>query len=294
MTVSTRHIPLRAALAIGAIGGLLVGGNALAQSGNAPIVRTAPAAGSNANCCDLPESQIVKVPGVVAPGASVVIGAGNAGRGYSTYIEGGHSQQSSIYYFNQGHGATVAPYESSVLNNLKVEGGLQTVTEEIAVTEEYCAPAEVSIQAQPVQAVCIDDKGAPHPASQVFGEEAISTTYTGEVFRCMAGTSMQVTVGSFANSDAMFDGGRTFSCKKGEALTHSVGGQLSCAPAAAQRNCNERSLLRRYGPGVKTLQAKSPSCIPSHRTVMKEVVVEKPISSSGRIVLDGGVGQNVY
>lgn len=293
MTVSTRHIALRAVLAAGVFGGILIGGNAIAQSGSPPVVRTSPMPGNG--CCDLPQNQIVKVPGVRAPGASVVVGAGNAGHGYSTYIQGGQQEQAGIYYFNQrGQGAMTAPYESSVLNNLNVEGGMQTVTEEVAVTEQYCAPTQVSVMQQPVQAVCIDDKGAPHPASQVFGDETISPTYSGEVFRCMAGTSMQVNVGSFSNNAATFDGGRTFSCQKGEALSHSAGGQLSCAPAAPQRNCNERSLLRRYGPGVKTIQAKTPACIPSERTVMKQISVEKPIASSGRIVLDGGVGQNVY
>lgn len=299
MTVSTRHMTFRAALVAGAFGGVIVGGNALAQS--TPVVRTAPTGSAN-NCCDLPQNQIIEVPGVRAPGASVVIGAGNAGHGYSTYIQQGQGQQAGVYYFNNGGGATVAPYESSVLNNLQVEGEMQrvteTVTEQVPVTEQYCAPADVTVMAQPVQAVCIDDKGAPHPASQVFGEERIDATYNGEVFRCMAGTSMQVTVGSYANTAAVFDGGRTFSCKKGESLNHSVGGQLSCAPEAPQRNCNERSLLRRYGPGLKTVSAKTPACIPTQRTVMKQVTrqvqVEKPISSSGRIVLDGGVGQNVY
>ncbi len=294
MTVSTRHIKLRAILAAGVFGGIIVGGSALAQSGSPPVVRTAPM-DNGANCCDLPENQIVKVPGVRAPGASVIIGAGNAGRGYSTYIRNGQSEQAGVYYFNNGgHGATVAPYESSVLNNLNVQGGMQTVTEKVATTEEYCAPTDMRDVIQSVQAVCIDDKGAPHPASQVFGEEDIASAYSGEVFRCMAGTSMQVTVGSFNDNGAVFDGGRTFSCSKGEALLHSAGGNLSCAPEAPQRNCNERSLLRRHGPGIKKIMSKTPACIPSQRTVMKEVQIEKPISSSGRIVLDGGVGQNVY
>ncbi len=301
MAVSTRHKTYRAALLASTFGLILVGGNALAQSGSPPVVRTGPMPGGS-NCCDLPEHQVVKVPGVRAPGASVIVGAGDAGRGYATYLRQEQSHHAGVYYYNKGYGAEVAPYESSVLNNLRVEGENQlvteVVTEQVPVTEDYCAPAEVTVMEQPVQAVCIDDRGAPHPASQVFSDERISHSYNGEVFRCMAGTSMQVTVGSFANNDAVFDGGRTFSCKKGESLTHSVGGNLSCAPEAPQRNCNERSLLRRYGPGIKTIKAKTPACIPTQRTVMKEVSrevqIEKPISSSGRIVLDGGVGQNVY
>jgi hypothetical protein len=165
------------------------------------------------------------------------------------------------------------------------------------MVEDYCAPAEVELMARPVQAVCIDDKGAPHPASQVFEDESVRATYKGEVFRCMAGTYMQVTIGNYTDTGASYSDARTLSCAKGEALVHAPGGQLSCAPQSPMRDCNERSLLRKYGPGAKSVQMEA-ACIPSQRTVMQQVTREveskEAITTSGRLVLDGGVGTGVY
>ena len=88
------------------------------------------------------------------------------------------------------------------------------------------------------------------------------------------------------------------SCRKGEALVHAPGGQLSCRTQTAARNCNERSLLRRHGPGIKMVEGaiQPQACIPSTRTVMKTVskqVKVKKASASGSLILDGGVGQGV-
>ena len=85
----------------------------------------------------------------------------------------------------------------------------------------------------------------------------------------MAGTNMQVTLGAMQNGTASFASGETFACRKGEALLHGGNGQLSCAPQTPQRDCNERSLLRRHGPGIKLVQYKmsAKTCIPRTRTV---------------------------
>ena len=103
-----------------------------------------------------------------------------------------------------------------------------------------------------VQAVCVDDRGRPHAASQIFAERDVMGHYKGEIFRCIAGTKLQATIAEFHGKVA-FDGGQTMDCVKGEALWHEDGA-LTCRPAKPQRNCYERSLLRRHGAGYKVFQ----------------------------------------
>ena len=187
------------------------------------------------------------------------------------------------YYAPQGVGATA-------IATLNVDGGEEIITE----TEEYCED-QIAIKTvmRPVQAVCIDDKGVPHPASQVDASDRVPAGYKGELFRCMAGTSMQVTLGSVQNGKATFANGETFACRKGEALVHHANGQLTCAPQSPQRSCNERSLLRRHGAGIKLVQSKlsTKTCIPRTREVTRTVQGE---GSSQPMIFDGGVGQGVY
>ena len=116
----------------------------------------------------------------------------------------------------------------------------------------------------------------PHPASRVDGEIAVVAGHTGEIYRCVAGTRMQVTVGEMVNGAASFDRGDTFSCAKGEALVHTRGGELQCRPQAPERDCNERSLLRKFGPGIKLVNMPSQKaiCEPTRRQTVTKVVKE--------------------
>jgi hypothetical protein len=106
---------------------------------------------------------------------------------------------------------------------------------------------------------------------------------------------MQVTLGEMKDGKPSFAAGETFSCQKGEALWHAPGGKLSCKPQKAERNCNERSLLRKYGPGVKLVEVAQAKkiCEPATRTkitkVKKEVQVPRP-TATGDLDLTGGVG----
>ena len=183
-----------------------------------------------------------------------------------------------------------------------VVGGVyetQTVTEDQAFTETTCVDRpRVAVVERPVQAVCLDDTGTPHPASRLSPDDTVAASYNGEVFRCMAGTSMQVTLGSYTDGEADFAQAQTFSCEKGEALTYGPGGTLECARQAPARNCNERSLLRRYGPGMKRVAVSTPEtyCEPTTRTVFRpvtrEVQVEAQLAPT-TLQLNGGVGQGV-
>ncbi|WP_414642223.1 hypothetical protein, partial [Brevundimonas sp.] len=142
-----------------------------------------------------------------------------------------------------------------------------------------------------IQAVCIDDRSVPHPASQVRPGRDVDGDYDGELYRCLAGTWLQVTIAEYLG-EVRFDNGETMSCRKGEALWHGRGGSVECRPAKPERDCNERSLLRRYGAGVKILTMIREETYTEYR---EEVVEQAGIAVSGAsITLDGGVGGRVF
>ena len=108
---------------------------------------------------------------------------------------------------------------------------------------------------------------------------------------------MQVTIAHWSEHIS-FDGGDTMSCAKGEALYHVAGGaaaadgghggRLECRPQRPARDCNERSLLRRFGAGVKVLWI----AITERYTAYREESVQG--STATAMSLDGGVGGVVY
>jgi hypothetical protein len=135
-----------------------------------------------------------------------------------------------------------------------------------------------------IEASCLDDKGAPHPASQVHPERDVADDYDGELFRCIAGTRLQATIGDW-NAGPVLAKGETLACDKAQALYHSPGGAVACRAQAPARDCNERSLLRRYGPGVKALKLVREETVTAYR----EETVERT-RVGGALTLDGGVG----
>lgn len=329
MTVSTRNTLLAGA---GLFCAALIGGIAYAGGGNggspcsgggcmpggghgpAVVPGGGMGGGNGGHCCKGPKGPRVHIPGVNVSGPNVTVTGSNVHVNQGSFISQTNSylstsvvssSQSDVIISGGGGGffsaQGVAP---SAINELNVEGGaetyLETITEQVPMTEEFCED-KISIQTvvRPVQAVCIDDKGVPHPASRVDASEHVPATYKGELFRCMAGTSMQVTLGQVEQGHASFGHGETFACRKGEALVHKRGGDLVCAPQMPERSCNERSLLRRHGPGIKLVEArhKTKVCVPKTRTVMKTVErqVEKTRETKAQsMVFDGGVGQGVY
>ena len=106
-----------------------------------------------------------------------------------------------------------------------------------------------------IQAFCFDDKDVPHPASQVAPDRDIDEAYEGEVYRCIAGSHMQVTIAQFRDKIS-FEGGQTLTCQKGEALYHIArpGRRPARVPAAEARPRLQRALaaapLRRRHQGA--------------------------------------------
>jgi hypothetical protein len=290
MSVSWRNIAACVGVGLLAASSASVG---LAQTtccSPVPAVTPSPSNG----CCTPPRNIIVNVPGLNVGGASVNVGAVSSSvavAGVSTtlssgvVVSGASSSGSSIIY-GGGGGYSYAPPAASSIRNLNVEGGFDVKT----VTEDYCVDKKTEQRSlRPVQAVCLDDKNTPHPASRLDDDTKVERDFSGEVYRCLAGSHMQVTLGEMKDGFPSFAAGETFSCAKGESLWHAPGGKLECRAQKVERNCNERSLLRKYGPGVKQIEVISSKsiCEPAKRT--KEIKVPRQ-SAVGDLQLDGGVG----
>jgi hypothetical protein len=92
-----------------------------------------------------------------------------------------------------------------------------------------------------VQAFCMDATNNPHPAAQTFAGRDVATDFSGEIFRCLAGTSMRYTVSGAARE-----------CAAGEALWFE-GGALSCRAQVAREREDDRALLREFRAGDKVV-----------------------------------------
>ncbi len=156
-----------------------------------------------------------------------------------------------------------------------------------------------------IQAFCLDDKDVPHPASQLTPDRDVGD-YEGEIYRCLAGTRLQYVVAEYKAESAAclipagdtgraaascFNGGQTIVCNKSDSLYYTPngtgGGALACKPQKPARDCNERSLLRRFGAGVKILTIVSMERYTDYR---EEVVREASTVVQTNLALDGGVG----
>tara|TARA_R110002167_G_scaffold3743_13_gene18184 strand:- start:2522 stop:3184 length:663 start_codon:yes stop_codon:yes gene_type:complete len=199
----------------------------------------------------------------------------NARAGSSVYVQGGGGAYVTVDQ----------PYPTTI-SGLMVEGA--AVSQVVRVPFESRRRLEKRVV---IQAVCIDDRSVPHPASQVRPDREVDNDYEGELYRCLAGTSLQITIAEYLGT-VSFDHGETMSCRKHEALWHGRGGAVECRPEKPERDCNERSLLRRYGAGIKILTMIREETYTEYRD---EVVQTSGVAVSGAsITLDGGVGGRVF
>ena len=195
----------------------------------------------------------------------------------------GSGAGSSVYYGGGGGGGGYAPpMASGMIQGLNVEAGRR-------VKRTAYEASRTKIKKVVIQAVCIDDRTIPHPASQVSPDRDIDDAYDGEIYRCIAGTWLQATIADF-HERIDFTGGHTLTCAKHEALYHSRGGAVTCRPEKPARDCNERSLLRRFGAGIKVLTMITVE----KYTAYREEEEKTETSVAGVMSLDGGVGGIVY
>ena len=235
------------------------------------------------NCCAPPVNNVI-IPGVeviVAPSvvvnanvqATAIAGAG-AGAGAGTAVLVGTG--------GGGGGGFTGPGPVGLIQNLDVDngGGLKRTAYEATRTK---------VKKVIIEVVCIDDLQVPHPGSQVMPDRDIADSYDGELYRCIAGTHMRATFADYTGQIA-FDHGWTLDCDKGQALYHSPGGAVACRAQIPARDCNERSLLRRFGAGIKIL-----TMITTERyTAYKEEVIQGSSSTVTSMSTDGGVGGVQY
>ena len=191
----------------------------------------------------------------------------------------GSGSSAAFYGGGGGGGSYIGPSATGFVQNLNVSGGEARRT---AFEATRTRMIKVVIEAS-----CIDEKDVPHPASQVTPDRDIDDGYEGEIYRCIAGTHMQYVFAEYGGRIA-FDHGQTVTCLNAQALYHSAGGKLECRAQRPARDCNERSLLRRFGAGVKILTMISVE----HYTDYREESVQS--QTAGTISLDGGVGGMVY
>jgi hypothetical protein len=260
--------------------------------------------GGSPGCCDIPKTHNIDIPGInvgtpninvgapnvtlnqggVSFGGVNVVGGGVSGGGI---FLGGGVQEQQFIGGGGGGGVSYDGPSGGMFSALSVVGAgdasasTQTETATRTVMTEYA-----------LRAVCLDDRGAPHPASQVSGDRNV-TGREGEIYRCMAGTAMQITVGRLVNGAANYDGAHTINCAKGQALAF-IGGQLGCATQSQQASCHERSLLRRYGPGEKVIAIATTETYQTTRVVNQTVTTRTQAVRSTRetLRLDGGVNGN--
>ena len=254
------------------------------------------AGGTSCNCtvappppcnCNVPTGHQVNVPGVniTAPSVTVVsptifVGGANVQVQASSVASAQADAQSSASAsasgeaaaqgMAQAYGAPNAVAAANALGFALGAGGGGGFASSAAVANSYI-PA-LTVESAETRQVC--------------AERDVTAGYEGELFRCIAGARMQYTLADYAGS-ADFARGQTVSCLKGEALYHAAGGAVACRPQKPARDCNERSLLRRYGAGIKVLTLASARQCVSYRS---ETAEGSAAGAGGALQLDGGVG----
>lgn len=271
MAVPTRYILAALAFGVAALGLFLLPTDAAAEC-NGPCVRQPPSCHQGCNtptpppapprpqCCQTPV--VVVPPPYVPPPNIVVVNSGARASAQANAI--------AIAVANVQTGDTI------IRSNTVVDGGAAVMGVQsgaFAVTDASTSLERVARDRDLlVQAICMDASGNPHPASQTFGGRDVAESYRGEIYRCMAGTRMRYTID-----------GQTADCAAGQALWYEAG-QVSCRTQIARRPCNERSLLRRFGPGEKMVRIRD--------TQVREARTETTFN--GAMTMDGGVGQSVW
>ena len=222
----------------------------------------------------------INFPGVnVAIGATVVASA-NA----QSFASSGAAASGSSFVFGGGGGGYWSMGEGAVgvIQGLDVQGA-------VLPKREAFEAERTKIRIVVIQAVCIDDKEVPHPASQVTPDREVDEHYEGELYRCIAGAHMQATLADY-HGQISFEHGEIINCAKGEALYRFGDGKVVCKAQLPARDCNERSLLRRYGAGVKIVKMLSVERYVAYR----EEVSKSATVTSFNMTIDGGVGGVVH
>jgi len=229
-------------------------------------------------CCQ-PPGHSITIPGVeVFVAATVVVNANVQAQASAQAAASGQSMV-VVSGGGGGGGGGFTPGNQGLIQNLLVVGGGQ-------LNRESYESSRTITKKVVIEAVCIDDKDVPHPASQVTPDREIDDAYDNELYRCIAGTHMQATIAVY-NGQIDFSHGQTLACVKNDALYHAPGGHVECRLQKPARDCNERSLLRRFGAGVKILTMIT---VEKYSAFREQQTESSSVVTAGAISLDGGVG----
>lgn len=231
-----------------------------------------PAPPGDPGCCRPGDPSV----NVHVSNVNVAIAGARAGASASASAGAG----AAAYYYGGGWGGGYTPPVNGASVRLSVDGAAR-------MRRIPYEASRMRTRMVVIQAVCIDSRQVPHPASQVRPDREISTEFEGELYRCLSGTWLQATIADYSGK-VDFSGGKTMACAKGQALYHGRNGKLECRRQTPQRDCNERSLLRRFGAGIKILTITEIEKYTAYREEAEQVV------EGGMISFDGGVGGYVY
>jgi hypothetical protein len=159
-----------------------------------------------------------------------------------------------------------------------------------------------------IHAVCIDSYGKEHPAVRMHKETWINSPINKELYRCLAGSYLKVTVGQVLQSDkglaGLFENGKQIVCRNGEALRHYKDGVLKCDVAEQVADCVERENMRKHGIGTLFFTFQTKVCVPNYIAKNEQIVApprrplppqEAPLEDlkdlKGLEDLKGGVGE---
>lgn len=243
-----------------------------------------PCCGSGGHEIRVPGVNVYVAPSVVvnASASAVVNAAVNASGSASGSGSALGGVGSTVFIGGGGGGGFYAgPGSTGIIQGLNVDGGSRVVRTPYQATRTH-------VRIVTLRAVCVDDREVPHAASQVTPDQEIDESYEGELYRCLAGARLQYTL---LDELAKTGAGQAVTCAKNEALYHGRGGRLECRPQKRARDCNERSLLRRYGAGVKRLKVV---VVETYTAYREEVVQTASASSSFNMTIDGGVGGLIH
>jgi hypothetical protein len=249
---------------------------AVAAASAAPALAGGMGGNNNCGCQQPPPAQH---HGPQPPNVNVHVGVNvNTSVNVNAQVKGQAGAATTVFS-GGGNSSYLAPGPTGLIQGLDVQGGeIQRTAYEAERTK---------IKKVIIEVVCIDDKEVPHPGSQVTPDRDIDDAYDGELYRCIAGTHLRATIADYTGAVA-FDHGWTMDCDKGQALYHAPGGHVECRMQKPARDCNERSLLRRFGAGIKIL-----TMITTERyTAYREDSVQGATASS--MTIDGGVGGVMY
>lgn len=228
-------------------------------------------------CCDTP-----RTPNINVHVSSVNVAIANASAGSRAGAGAGAGAGAAVYYGGGGGGGGYMPPMATGMVTLNVDAGKRM--KRIAYEASRTMRRKVIIQA-----VCVDARQIPHAASQVSSNREIDEFFEGELYRCMSGTWLQATLATYEGGED-FSGGKTLACRKGDALFRTRDGKIECRPQKSARDCNERSLLRRFGAGLKIVTIVEIEKYTAYRE--EEERIESSVATT--MSLDGGVGGTVY